>query len=124
MKIFVTGATGFVGSATVRELLGAGHRVLGLIHSDAGAKALEATVVRGSLEDIDSLRRGAEASDGVIHTAWINDFANFANSCAIDQAAIKAIGDGTGGLQSAIRSHLGHAGGAGPCRHRGRRRRA
>ena len=97
MRIFVTGATGFIGSATVRELLGAGHQVLGLVRSDANAAALAATgatVVRGSLEDLDGLRRGAEAADAVIHTAFIhNNFADFATSCAVDQRAISAIGD-------------------------------
>lgn len=96
MRVFITGAAGFIGTATTKELIARGHKVLGLARSDANAEALErlgAEVHRGSLEDLDSLRDGAQKCDGTIHLAFIHDFSKFEENGRIDKRAIAAMGD-------------------------------
>jgi nucleoside-diphosphate-sugar epimerase len=96
MRIFVTGAPGFIGSALIPQLLQAGHQVLGLTRSEAGAKTLRAAgaeVKHGNIEDLDSLRDGATRSDGVIHLAFNHDFSQFQKNADDDRKAIEAIGE-------------------------------
>lgn len=109
MKVFVTGASGFIGSAVVKELLAAGHRVTGLARSEESARIISdagAQVLRGSLTDLDSLRQGALQADGIIHTAFIHDFvldfSQYFKAAEADKAAIEAMGEAIKGTDKPI----------------------
>jgi nucleoside-diphosphate-sugar epimerase len=100
MRVFITGATGFIGSQVTPNLIAAGHQVLGLTRSDAGAAALKAAgadVLHGSLADLESLRAGAATADAAIHLAFDHDFSKWAENCAVDQGVIEALGGALAG---------------------------
>ena len=110
MRVFVTGATGFIGSAVVKELVTNGHQVLGLARSDKGEQALKeagAEVHHGSLEDLDSLRRGAEAADGVAHLAFIHDFSKYQENIDTDKGVIAALTDALAGSDKPLVTTFG-----------------
>ena len=116
-RIFVTGATGFIGIPVVKELMAAGHKVLGMARSDEGARSLAATgaeVQRGSLDELDSLRKGASDADAVIHLAFIHDFSKFVENCQKDKRAIETLGAVLAGSDRPLIVTSGLAGLAGP----------
>lgn len=105
MKVFVTGASGFVGSEVVRELIRAGHQVIGLARSEESAKSIRdagAEVLMGDLEDLNALKKGASEADGIIHTGFIHDFANYANSNEVEKIALNAMGEVLMGTQKPL----------------------
>ena len=113
MRVFVTGASGWIGSATVDELLAAGHEVTGLARSDASAAALEAkgaTVLRGDLDDLDSLRKGADGTEATVHLANKHDWADMAESNRAERAAVQTLGDTLAGSDRALLVASGVAG--------------
>lgn len=105
MKIFVTGASGFIGSAVVKELIGNGHQVIGLARSEASAKIIKdagAEVLLGSIEDLEVLKQGVSETDGVIHTAFIHDFTQYLKAAEADRLAINAMGEALAGTKKPL----------------------
>lgn len=123
MRVFVTGSTGFVGTAVVKELISAGHQVLGLTRSDKGVEQLKsqgAEPLHGTIQDLELLKKAAAECDGVIHLAFVHDFSDFPGACATDRAAITALGEAlaaaggnrplvvTSGTMMLVQGKLGH----------------
>ncbi len=113
MRVFVTGASGWIGSAASAELIAAGHEVTGLARSDASVAALEAagvTPLRGDLRDLDALRTGAESSDAVVHLGFIHDFSDYAGAGLVERDAVRALGDALTGTDRPLLVASGVAG--------------